>query len=724
MAVPYTFSTATGSLPLSQLDSNFSTAITIGNTAVVLGDTITTINNLTLGNVAITSVSTAFPNGYLANSNVIVGTTTLTLGSTVTSINGLSLSNVTISSGNVTISNVTTTNVTATTANVTTANVGTLVVIGDATVGGNTTLGDASTDTVTVNGTVGIGGAALSNKAIQVQNTLSGSNPIGVDIRPVMTATGGTIIATFATGNSGSLTANTGSAVSAYGCYLTEPNVVVTTGSVTNAATVFINEGPTEGGTLNANLYTNAATGTNKYNIYASGTAQNYFAGNVGIGISPPVAALDVSGAPTGALSRFANTTAPTLSNDTHAGESIFLRSGGTAGSGNVQAVLAFGKADGSSLRTGSAIASVQNTADADQVGIGFYTSPGTGSTQTLTQQMLLDYAGNVGIGVTPSAWSTTLKPIEIGNIGTYISGRPSGNQLDIGVNNYYNAGYKYAAAASTAATLYEQTAGTHVWSYAIPGTAGNPISFIAGMTLDASGNLGIGPSSPTAVLMLKAGTATASTAPLKFTSGTNLTTPEAGAVEYDGTVFYGTTDTNFKRGTLPITNYTSGTGTALGTNTEATNAVLLPSANDTITLSVGTYFLDVSYIVTRGATSTTSATARINIRGSGAAVGNFSGMSLSAPTAGGATANFSFDAVNITTDNVLTAASTTAAGVYTISLRGILKITTSGTIIPQYSLSANINAAGTVAKVLYFRLQQLDTQSAAAAGPAGTGWA
>jgi len=140
MAVPYTFSTATGSLPLSQLDSNFSTAITIGNTAVVLGDTITTINNLTLANVAITSVSTAFPNGYLANSNVIVGTTTLTLGSTVTSINGLSLSNVTISSGNVTISNVTTTNVTATTANVTTANVGTLVVIGDATVGGNTTV--------------------------------------------------------------------------------------------------------------------------------------------------------------------------------------------------------------------------------------------------------------------------------------------------------------------------------------------------------------------------------------------------------------------------------------------------------------------------------------------------------------------------------------------------------------------------------------------------------
>lgn len=35
------------------------------------------------------------------------------------------------------------------------------------------------------------------------------------------------------------------------------------------------------------------------------------------------------------------------------------------------------------------------------------------------------------------------------------------------------------------------------------------------------------------------AGTATAGTAPLKFTSGTNLTTPEDGAVEYDGTYLY-----------------------------------------------------------------------------------------------------------------------------------------------------------------------------------------
>ena len=57
-------------------------------------------------------------------------------------------------------------------------------------------------------------------------------------------------------------------------------------------------------------------------------------------------------------------------------------------------------------------------------------------------------------------------------------------------------------------------------------------------MRIMGSGNVGIGQSTPTAVLHLKAGTATASTAPLKFTSqGASLLNPvEPGAVEFNGT--------------------------------------------------------------------------------------------------------------------------------------------------------------------------------------------
>ena len=74
MAVPYTFGSATTSIPLSQLDSNFATTITLGNTAIQLGNTVTTLNNMTLANVTISSgtsnlAATAITNG---TSNVTI----------------------------------------------------------------------------------------------------------------------------------------------------------------------------------------------------------------------------------------------------------------------------------------------------------------------------------------------------------------------------------------------------------------------------------------------------------------------------------------------------------------------------------------------------------------------------------------------------------------------------------------------------------------------------
>lgn len=52
------------------------------------------------------------------------------------------------------------------------------------------------------------------------------------------------------------------------------------------------------------------------------------------------------------------------------------------------------------------------------------------------------------------------------------------------------------------------------------------------------------GGTSPTAIVEIGAGTATAGTAPLKLTSGTNLTTPESGAIEFDGTNYFVTSST------------------------------------------------------------------------------------------------------------------------------------------------------------------------------------
>ena len=68
--VPYLFASASGTLPLSQLDTNFSTPVTIGTTPVALGNTVTTLAGLTLSNPTIST-----PN---FTTNVGIGTSTPT----------------------------------------------------------------------------------------------------------------------------------------------------------------------------------------------------------------------------------------------------------------------------------------------------------------------------------------------------------------------------------------------------------------------------------------------------------------------------------------------------------------------------------------------------------------------------------------------------------------------------------------------------------------------
>ena len=75
MPVPYTFGTATAAIPLSQLDSNFATAITLGNTAVYLGNTTTSIGNLTLTNVTISSGEVTTGNASVSGNVTLTGGT-------------------------------------------------------------------------------------------------------------------------------------------------------------------------------------------------------------------------------------------------------------------------------------------------------------------------------------------------------------------------------------------------------------------------------------------------------------------------------------------------------------------------------------------------------------------------------------------------------------------------------------------------------------------------
>lgn len=98
-----------------------------------------------------------------------------------------------------------------------------------------------------------------------------------------------------------------------------------------------------------------------------------------------------------------------------------------------------------------------------------------------------LDNTGNLGLGVTPSAWQFG-KAVEVGNVGNGLW-TVSASNVYLLSNTYYAGGaFKYAA--NGFASSYEQNVGGHIWRTAGSGTAGNPITFTAAMTLDTSGNL------------------------------------------------------------------------------------------------------------------------------------------------------------------------------------------------------------------------------------------
>jgi hypothetical protein len=114
--------------------------------------------------------------------------------------------------------------------------------------------------------------------------------------------------------------------------------------------------------------------------------------------------------------------------------------------------------------------------------------------TAAAATRLTVDASGNLGLGVTPSAWWSNVKALQVNGAGLL----SSGNTASLVANAFLNGTPEWRYINAAAASHYEQTSGQHRWYTAPSGTAGAAISFTQAMTLDTAGRLLLGRTSGT----------------------------------------------------------------------------------------------------------------------------------------------------------------------------------------------------------------------------------
>jgi hypothetical protein len=108
-------------------------------------------------------------------------------------------------------------------------------------------------------------------------------------------------------------------------------------------------------------------------------------------------------------------------------------------------------------------------------------------------EAMRIDSSGNVGIGVTPSAWASAYKVLQIGSASSIFN--TSSSTLLV-TNGYIDSGFAWRYQNTSYASRYTLESGSHIWYTAPSGTAGDAITFTERMRINSSGNLLVGTTS------------------------------------------------------------------------------------------------------------------------------------------------------------------------------------------------------------------------------------
>jgi hypothetical protein len=317
-------------------------------------------------------------------------------------------------------------------------------------------------------------------------------------------------------------------------------------------------------------------------------------------------------------------------------------------------------------------------------------------SGKVLTVSNSLTFAGTDGTTMTFPSTSATLARTDAANTFTGVQ-----TMASPAISGTVSGGATYTSPIFTTPALGTPASGTLTNCTGLPiagGGTGQTTAAAALAALNAGGEV------------LPAGTTVL--APLKFTSGTNMTTATAGVLEYDGTVFYQTpaASTRMVDDGEQFCTLTTAFTTAGGTT--AAQKLFNTSTNGAVTLPIGSYFFECFF--TLSAMSATSGTFGWGLGVGTAVIGGilWRGESIKSTilSATAPTTTVNIAATNTTLGQT---ANTNTVG-YAVT-RGKVRISTAGTVIPQFQTSTA--SASIVGVDSYFRVWPVGLNTAQIVG-------
>lgn len=213
-------------------------------------------------------------------------------------------------------------------------------------------------------------------------------------------------------------------------------------------------------------------------------------------------------------------------------------------------------------------------------------------------------------------------------------------------------------------------------------------------------------------LMRLPAGTT--AIAPIVLTAGTNMTTPEDGAIEMDANAMYGTTDAG-NRGVIPLEHIIRADATRTFTSNTTQQAIFSSPAGGTLTLETGTYMFEGLIAMT--SMSATSGNGKFSLIGAGGAtlaaiLWQAIGNDVVAENTGTATGGSWHVIATQTGVDIVTPATGTAMCVL---IKGTFEVSVAGTIIPSF---AQTTASAAIVSIgSYFKCNRIGSTSVASVG-------